>query len=35
LPGASQLREQLFHIESMVEAEMIFRDYLEPAVQAA
>ena len=35
LPGASQLREQLFQVESMVEAEMIFRDYLEPAVQAA
>jgi len=35
LPGASQLREQLFQVESMVEAEMIFRAYLEPAVQAA
>ena len=35
LPGASQLREQLFQVESMAEAEMIFREYLEPAVQAA
>ena len=35
LPGASQLRERLFQVESMVEAETIFRDYLEPAVQAA
>jgi len=35
LPGASQLRERLFQVESMVEADMIFRDYLEPAVQAA
>jgi tRNA-dihydrouridine synthase B len=34
LPGASQLREQLFQVESMVEAETIFREYLEPAVQA-
>ena len=35
LPGASQLREQLFQVESMVEAETIFREYLEPASQAA
>jgi tRNA-dihydrouridine synthase B len=35
LPAASQLRERLFQVESMVEAETIFRDYLEPAVQAA
>jgi tRNA-dihydrouridine synthase len=35
LPGASQLREQLFQVESMVEAETIFREYLEPAAQVA
>lgn len=35
LPGASQLRERLFQVESMVEAETIFREYLEPAAQAA
>jgi tRNA-dihydrouridine synthase B len=35
LPAASQLREQLFQVESMVEAETIFREYLELAVQAA
>jgi len=35
LPGASQLRERLFQVESMVEAETIFHEYLEPAAQAA
>jgi tRNA-dihydrouridine synthase B len=35
LPAASQLREQLFQVESMVEAETIFREYLELAAQAA
>ena len=35
LPAASQLRERLFQVESMVEAEVIFREYLEPAVQLA
>jgi tRNA-dihydrouridine synthase B len=29
LPGAAGLREQLFQVESMVEAEAIFRGYLE------
>jgi len=29
LPGAATLREQLFKVESMVEAEAIFRGYLE------
>ena len=35
LPGSAHLRERLFQVESMVEAEAIFREYLEPAVQAA
>jgi tRNA-dihydrouridine synthase B len=35
LPDSAQLRERLFQVESMVEAEAIFREYLEPAVQAA
>ena len=35
LPASAQLRERLFQVESMVEAEAIFREYLEPAVQAA
>ena len=41
LPAASTLRERLFRVESMVEAEAVFREYLEhqltrePAVQAA
>lgn len=35
LPAASQLRERLFQVESMVEAETIFREYLEAAVQPA
>ncbi len=34
LPGASALRQRLFHVESMAEAEAIFQDYLEPAVAA-
>ena len=32
LPGAAQLRERLFRVESMVEAEGIFRSYLESAL---
>jgi nifR3 family TIM-barrel protein len=28
LPGASQLREQLFQVESMLEADAVFREYL-------
>ncbi len=35
LPGASALREQLFQVESMAEAESIFLDYLEPAQRVA
>jgi len=35
LPGASQLRERLFQVESMIDAEAIFREYLEPAAQVA
>jgi len=35
LPGASQLRQQLFQVESMAEAEAIFREYLEPVAQVA
>ena len=35
LPGSAHLRERLFQVESMVEAEAIFRDYLEPAAQVA
>jgi nifR3 family TIM-barrel protein len=35
LPASAQLRERLFQVQSMVEAEAIFRDYLEPAIQAA
>jgi tRNA-dihydrouridine synthase B len=34
LPGASALRQRLFHVESMSEAEAIFQDYLEPAIAA-
>jgi len=34
LPGASQLRERLFKVETMVEAEALFRDYLEEHVTA-
>ena len=35
LPASAHLRERLFQVESMAEAEAIFRDYLEPAFQAA
>jgi tRNA-dihydrouridine synthase len=35
LPASALLRERLFQVESMVEAEAIFRDYLQPAFQAA
>ena len=35
LPASAHLRERLFQVESMAEAEAIFRDYLEPAIQAA
>jgi nifR3 family TIM-barrel protein len=35
LPGASQLRERLFRVETMVEAEALFREYLEEHVAAA
>jgi len=35
LPSSAHLRERLFQVESMAEAEAIFREYLEPAVQAA
>lgn len=35
LPASSQLREGLFQVESMLEAEAIFRDYLELSFQAA
>lgn len=35
LPGSSGLRERLFQVESMAEAETIFLDYLEPAAQVA
>jgi len=35
LPGASALRQRLFHVESMVEAEAIFQEYLEPVSAAA
>lgn len=35
LPASAHLRERLFQVESMVEAEGLFRDYLEPAFQAA
>jgi tRNA-dihydrouridine synthase B len=35
LPGASELRQQLFAIESMAEAEAIFSDYLFGSVRSA
>jgi tRNA-dihydrouridine synthase len=35
LPGASALRERLFHVETMNEAAMIFQEYLEPVATAA
>jgi tRNA-dihydrouridine synthase B len=35
LPGSSSLRERLFQVESMAEAEAIFLDYLEPVARVA
>jgi tRNA-dihydrouridine synthase len=35
LPGSAMLREQLFQVESMVEAEAVFRRYLERELAAA
>jgi tRNA-dihydrouridine synthase B len=35
LPGSSSLRERLFQVESMAEAESIFLNYLEPVAQVA
>jgi tRNA-dihydrouridine synthase len=35
LAGAAALRERLFHVESMLEAEAIFHQYLEASVVAA
>lgn len=35
LPGASALRQQLFHVESMQEAEAIFQRYLDGAAVPA
>jgi nifR3 family TIM-barrel protein len=35
LHGASTLRQQLFQVESMAEAQVIFQEYLEPAAQVA
>ena len=35
LPGSSSLRERLFQVESMAEAESIFLAYLEPVAQVA
>jgi tRNA-dihydrouridine synthase len=35
LPGASELRQQLFAIESMAEAESIFSEYLFGSVRSA
>jgi tRNA-dihydrouridine synthase B len=35
LPGAADLRQQLFAIESMAEAEAIFSDYLFGSVRSA
>lgn len=35
LPGSSSLRERLFQVESMAEAESIFFDYLEPVARVA
>jgi nifR3 family TIM-barrel protein len=35
LPGSSSLRERLFQVETMAEAESIFLDYLEPVAQVA
>ena len=35
LPGSSALRERLFQVQSMAEAESIFLDYLEPVARVA
>jgi tRNA-dihydrouridine synthase len=35
LHGASALRQKLFEVESMTEAEQIFREYLSPVLTAA
>jgi nifR3 family TIM-barrel protein len=35
LPGSSALRERLFQVESMAQAESIFLDYLEPVARVA
>jgi nifR3 family TIM-barrel protein len=35
LPGSSSLRERLFQVESMAEAESIFLNYLEPVARVA
>jgi tRNA-dihydrouridine synthase B len=35
LPGSSTLREMLFQVESMAEAETIFQNYLEPVARVA
>jgi nifR3 family TIM-barrel protein len=35
LPGSSALRERLFQVESMAEAEALFLDYLEPVARVA
>ncbi len=35
LHGASDLRQRLFQVESMAEAESIFLDYLEPVAHVA
>ena len=35
LPGSSALRERLFQVESIAEAESIFFDYLEPVARVA
>ena len=35
LPSSSSLRERLFQVETMAEAESIFLDYLEPVAQVA
>jgi tRNA-dihydrouridine synthase len=35
LPGASDLRQRLFQIESIAEAEAIFLAYLDPVAQVA
>jgi tRNA-dihydrouridine synthase len=35
LPDSAHLRQRLFLVQSMAEAEALFADYLEPAVHAA